>query len=113
MGIFLAFGAFILKYSGEEFKSLKKRGSGPIGRAFRKTLASRRKKYNSPKIITKIKEVEVDKIVKETVEVDKVVYQEVPKEVVRKEVIHVPIYTNDPDLIKFGTTKVKDILDDD
>jgi hypothetical protein len=113
MGIFLAFGAFILKYSGEEFKSLKKRGSGPIGRAFRKTLASRRKKYNSPKIVTKIKEVEVDKIVKETVEVDKVVYQEVPKEVVRKEVIHVPIYTNDPDLIKFGTTKIKDIMDDE
>ena len=51
-------------------------------------------------------------IVKEIVEVDKVVYKEVPKEVVRKEVIHVPIYTNDPDLIKFGTTKVKDILDD-
>ena len=46
-------------------------------------------------------------------EVDKVVYQEVPKEVVRKEVIHVPIYTNDPDLIKFGTTKIKDIMDDE
>ena len=39
--------------------------------------------------------------------------KEVPKEVIRKEVIHVPIYTNDPDLLKFGTTKVKDILDDD
>ena len=60
-----------------------------------------------------IKEVPVEKIVKEIVEVDKVVYTEVPKEVVRKEVIHVPIYTNDPDLIKFGTTKVKKILDDD
>ena len=56
-----------------------------------------------------IKEVEV---VKE-VPVDKVVIQEVPVEVVKKEVIHVPIYTNDPDLIKFGTTKVKDIMDDE
>ena len=54
-----------------------------------------------------------EKIVKETVEVEQVVYKEVPKEVVRKEVIHVPIYTNDTDLLKFGTTKVEDILDDD
>ena len=63
-----------------------------------------------------IKEVPVDKIVTKEfaveVPVDKVVIQEVPVEVVKKEVIHVPIYTNDPDLIKFGTTKVKDIMDD-
>ena len=68
---------------------------------------------NPEKIVKVTKEVPVEKIVKETVEVEKVVYKEVPKEVVRKEVIHVPIYTNDTDLLKFGTTKVEDILDDD
>ena len=107
MGIFLAFGAFILKHSGKEFESLKKRGSGPIGRAYRKALLAKRKKYRKAKIVTEIKEV-----IKE-VPVNKVEIKEVPKEIIKKEVIHVPIYTNDPDLIKFGTTKVKKILDDD
>jgi len=31
-------------------------------------------------------------------------------EVVKKEVVHTPIYTNDPDLLKFGATNIKDIL---
>jgi len=112
MGIFLAFGSFIFMYSGPGFEEINKRGPGPVRRALISALEARKRKYNEPKIVEKIKKVEVEKIVKEIVEVDKVVYKEVPKEVVRKEVIHVPIYTNDPDLLKFGTTKVKDILDD-
>ena len=125
MGIFLAFGAFIFRYAGDEYK--EKQRSGVIGRAFRRTLVARRKKYNEPRIVTEIKEVEVPKeVIKEVpvdkivtkevsveVPVDKVVVKEVPVEVVKKEVIHVPIYTNDPDLIKFGTPKVKDIMDDE
>ena len=125
MGIFLAFGALIFRYAGDEYK--EKQRSGPIGRAFRRTLVARRKKYNEPRIVTEIKEVEVPKeVIKEVpvdkivtkevsveVPVDKVVVKEVPVEVVKKEVIHVPIYTNDPDLIKFGTPKVKDIMDDE
>ena len=99
-------------YSGPGFEEINKRGPGPVRRALISALEARKRKYNEPKIVEKIKKVEVEKIVKEIVEVDKVVYKEVPKEVVRKEVIHVPIYTNDPDLLKFGTTKVKDILDD-
>ena len=89
-------------------------------------MLARRRKYNEPKIVTKIQEVEVpkevikevpvDKIVIQEVKVDvpveKIVVQEVPVEVVKKEVVHVPIYTNDPDLIKFGTTKAKDITGD-
>ena len=125
MGIFLAFGAFIFRYAGDEYK--EKQRSGVIGRAFRRALVARRKKYNEPRIVTEIKEVEVPKeVIKEVpvdkivtkevsveVPVDKVVVKEVPVEVVKKEVIHVPIYTNDPDLIKFGTPKVKDIMDDE
>ena len=53
-----------------------------------------------------VQEVKVD------VPVEKIVVQEVPVEVIKKEVVHVPIYTNDPDLIKFGTTKAKDITGD-
>jgi len=124
MGIFLAFGAFIFQYAGNEYQTKKR--SGFLKRAFRKTLIARRRKYNEPKIVTKIQEVEVpvevikevpvDKIViqemKVEVPVDKIVIQEVPVEVIKKEVVHVPIYTNDPDLMKFGTTKAKDIVGD-
>lgn len=114
MGIFLAFGSFIFMYSGIDFKELKESKPGPLKRAFINMMESRKKRYDNPEKIVKVtKEVPVEKIVKETVEVEKVVYKEVPKEVVRKEVIHVPIYTNDTDLLKFGTTKVEDILDDD
>ena len=124
MGIFLAFGAFIFQYAGNEYQTKKR--SGFVKRALRKTLIARRRKYNEPKIVTKIKEVEVpvevikevpvDKIViqemKVEVPVDKIVVQEVPVEVIKKEVVHVPIYTNDPDLMKFGSTKAKDIVGD-
>lgn len=115
MGIFLAFGSFIFMYSGIEFEDLKKKNPGPVKRAFISMMESRKNSYDNyrGKIVKEIKEVPVEKIVKEIVEVDKIVYKEVPKEVIRKEVIHVPIYTNDPDLIKFGTTKIEDILDDD
>jgi 5'-3' exonuclease len=51
-------------------------------------------------------------VIKE-VPVDKVVFRDIPVEVVKKEIIHTPIYTNDPDLLKFGTSKVSDILKDD
>ena len=112
MGVFLAFGSFIIMYSGPGFDDLNQSGPGPLRRALISALEARKKRYTDPKVVTKIKEVEVEKIVKETVEVDKIIYKEVPKEVVRREVVHVPIYTNDPDLLKFGTTKVKDIMGD-
>ena len=56
-----------------------------------------------PKTVEKIveKEVEVEKIVEKPVIEEKIVYQkvEVPKEVVKKELVHVPLWTQDPDLI--------------
>ncbi len=115
MGIFLAFGAFILKHPVDELQKLDRhhhRGS-PIKRSLRLMLRALRKRFKEPKIVTKIKEVEVPKEVIKEVPVDKVVFRDIPVEVVKKQVIHVPIYTNDPDLIKFGTTKVKDIMDDE
>jgi len=110
MGIFLAFGAFILRDPSVDTKARLKRNS-PIKRSFRLMFRALRKRFKEPKIVTK--KVEVAKEVIKEVPVDKVVMKEIPVEVVRKEVIHVPIYTNDPDLLKFGTTKVKDIMDDE
>ena len=56
-----------------------------------------------PKTVEKIveKEIEVEKIVEKPVVEEKIVYQkvEIPKEVVKKELVHVPLWTQDPDLI--------------
>ena len=48
-----------------------------------------------------IKEVPVNKIVEviKEVPVDKVVFKEVPVEIVKKEIVHVPVYTNDVSLL--------------
>jgi hypothetical protein len=112
MGVALAFGAYILKHPISGYP-VKKHGTGRIGKALTLTLRRLRKRLKDPKIVTIIKEKEIPKEVIKEVPVDKVVFKEIPIEVVKKEVIHVPIYTNDPDLIKFGTTKVKDIMDDE
>jgi len=115
MGIFLAFGAFILRHPEASFQEDQRnnRKNGSIKRSLRLMLRALRKRFKDPKIVIKIKEVEVPKEVIKEVPVDKVVFKEIPIEVIQKEVIHVPIYTNDLDLLKFGTTKVKDILKDD
>ena len=56
-----------------------------------------------PRTVEKIveKEVEIEKIVEKPVIEEKIVYQkvEVPKEVIKKELVHVPLWTQDPGLI--------------
>ena len=54
-----------------------------------------------PKIVEKIVEKEVKVEVDRPVYEEKIVYQkvEVPKEVTRKEIVHVPLWTQDPDLL--------------
>ena len=112
IGVSLAFGAYILKHPVHGYPA-KKHAKSRIIKALMLTLRRLRKRLRNPKIVIKIKEVEVPKEVIKEVPVDKVVFKEIPVEIVKKQVIHVPIYTNDPDLIKFGTTKVKDIMDDE
>jgi hypothetical protein len=112
IGVALAFGAYILKHPMHGYPA-KKHAKSRIIKALMLTLRRLRKRLRNPKIVTKIKEVEVPIEVVKEVPVDKVVFKEIPVEIVKKQVIHVPIYTNDPDLIKFGTTKVKDIMDDE
>jgi hypothetical protein len=57
-----------------------------------------------PKIVDKIieKEVVIEKIVEKPVYEEKIVYQriEIPKETIKKEIVHVPLWTQDPDLLK-------------
>ena len=139
MGVVLAFGSFILKNTPAG-GSKNRGGPGPLRKALIKTLEARRKKYNDPvikeveveKIVEVDKEVEVEKIVevekeviKEVpvdrivkvdrevpVEVPKIVEVPVPVDVVKKEVVHYPIFTNDPDYLKFSKTKFTDLEGD-
>jgi hypothetical protein len=108
MGVVLAFGAFILTHPNEKYLDTKKRHR--LKNTIRYMFISLRKRIREPKIITKTRIKEVPKEVIKEVLVDKVVFTEVPVEVIRKEVFYEPLYTNDPDLLKFGTAKVKDIL---
>ena len=91
----------------------------PMQRSFRKTMASIRRRMNKPKIVEiekivekevqveveKIVEVEkvVEKIVEKEVPVHKVEIKEVPVEVIRKELVYVPLYSTDTGLIDAST----------
>jgi len=108
MGVVLAFGAFILTHPNEKYLDLKKRNR--LKSTIRRMFISLRKRIREPKIITKTRIKEVPKEVIKEVPVDKVVLTEVPVEVIKKEVFYEPLYTKDPDLLKFGTAKVRDIL---
>jgi len=125
LGAALAFGYFILNNQEKIIKSTPNKipPSRSINRAFRLVLRALRKRLKEPKIITKIrekeipkeviKEIAVEKIVIKEVEkevpVDRVVLKEVPVEVISKEIIYTPLWTNDPDRLKFGKTKVENI----
>ena len=91
----------------------------PVQRAFRRTMVAFRKRLNKPRIkviekeVEKVVEVEIDKvvevekvvekIVEKEVPVNKVVVQEVPVEIVRKELVYVPLYSTDSGLIDTST----------
>jgi hypothetical protein len=110
MGVVLAFGALILKHPKEKYQELKKEKRHRLKNTIRRMFISLRKRIREPKIVTKIRIKEVPKEVIKEVPVQKVVLTEVPVEVIKKEVFYEPLYTKDPDLLKFGTAKVRDIL---
>ncbi len=66
-----------------------------------KYLSTSIKSKLKPKIVEKIVEKEVKVEVDRPVYEEKIVYQkvEVPKEITRKEIVHVPLWTQDPDLL--------------
>lgn len=65
-------------------------------RTVRRWFIYRRKLQRKPVIKERIRE-----ITKE-IPVDRVVRTEVPVEILRKEIVHIPLYTNDPKLLKMG-----------
>ncbi|MGH0038288.1 MAG: hypothetical protein ACQGVK_24920 [Myxococcota bacterium] len=106
-GILLASASYVVSGpSGLE----KKRGNANVPerqkllRAARAALISIRRRARSPKRVFVDREVPKE-VIKE-VPVDKVRIHEVPREVLVKEVVHVPIYTNDPELLRTEPTEL-------
>jgi hypothetical protein len=91
-GTVLAFGSLVLRFGQTE---KHKRDPSNIERTFHRLFVDARKYLRKPRI--KEIKTEVEKLVEviKEVPVDRVVIQEVPREVIRKEVIHVPIATDD------------------
>ena len=94
-GTVLAFAGLVLV----DERSHLRPSTGPIGRSLRRLLIALRRRINKPRTI----EIEtiVEKVVEVTKEipVERVAIQEVPREVVKKVVMHVPLYTNDKSLL--------------
>ena len=67
------------------------------------------KRLTKPKIVKEKVEVEVEKIVEKPVIREKLVYEtvEVPKETIRREVVHHPLWTDDPELLSKKKSKPK------
>ena len=117
----MAFGYFILSNQEKNYNPKKIPNSRSLNRSARLALRALRKRWKEPKIVRVtdtieklvpkevIKEVPIEKIVIKEVEkevpVEKVSLKEVPVEIVSKEVIYTPLWTNDPDRLKFGITK--------
>jgi hypothetical protein len=110
MGVVLAFGALILRHPKEKYKELNPEKRHRLKNTIRRMFVSLRKRIREPKIVTKTIIKEVPKEVIKEVPVQKVVLTEVPVEIIKKEIFYEPLYTKDPDLLKFGTAKVRDIL---
>jgi hypothetical protein len=75
---------------------------GKTARSARRWVAHRRRLDRKPIIKERVREV-----IKE-VPVDRVVRQDVPVETIKKELIHVPLYTNDPKLLKTGFSRIEE-----
>ena len=95
MGVFLCLGSLVLrdpfiktKGEGEGSFASKRSNFGRFLKTLRWAVISMRK--------SKMRR-------KEIVEVDKVVFKEIPVEVVRKEFVHIPFYTNDKSLLNISS----------
>jgi len=90
-------------------RTYKKRKSGLIRGALRRMMVDIRRRVREPKI--KIQKVEVSTVIEKTKEVEvlgpeKVVYKEVPKEIIRKELVYVPIYSVEDGTLKTSSAKI-------
>ena len=101
-GTLLAFAGLAVRYGSEKNSTDGRTFLRSVLRSIRAAFVDIRKRSRRPRIIEKTIEKEIIKpveVVKE-VPVDKVVYRDVPHEVVRKEIVYVPFFSDDPDLLK-------------
>ena len=96
MGIFLALGSYVIGDDkmpdrGEVKRNEKRLEFQKFFRAMRRFFI-----YRKRRVATKI------------VEVDKVVFREIPVEVVKKEFVHLPFYTNDRRLLNLDASSPED-----
>jgi hypothetical protein len=101
-GTLLAFAGLAVRYGSEQKSPDGRTLPRRVLRSIRAAFVDIRRRSRRPRIIEKIIEKEIIKpveVVKE-VPVDKVVYRDVPHEVVRKEIVYVPFFSDDPDLLK-------------
>jgi hypothetical protein len=113
LGTTLAFAGLVIRYPPSTPKREGRKGAvRGIFRRINYALALLHRRLRKPKIkevtvekeVIKevVQEVPVDRVVEKTVEVtkevpvEKVVYRDVPREIVKKELIHVPLFTQDP-----------------
>jgi hypothetical protein len=93
MGTILAFAGLVVRYHDPDPNKTHKRSLvASLARSCRAFFIDSRRYYRKkyregPRVVTK------------EVPVDKVVFKEVPREVIHKELVYVPIYTNDPELL--------------
>jgi hypothetical protein len=101
-GTLLAFGGLVTKYEHgrHDFPNRPLSSYAKLINSLRRYLVFRRKRAREPEI--KIVENEVIRTVEviKEVPVDKVVFKEVPVEVIKKEIVYVPLMTDEEDLVR-------------
>lgn len=101
-GTLLAFGGLVAKYGRRSSNK-----PGPLIRAFRSWLIDRRRASRVPRTVY-IEKPYPQEVIKE-VPVEKVVLRDVPRNIVTKEMVHVPFFTDDPDLLAQQTISSADL----
>ena len=93
LGTILAIASFVLKNPPyrDESRSLSRR--------LRYLFVMFRRRLFKPRIVKVNVEVERKVEVVKEIPVEKVAIHEVPKEIIKREVVHIPVYTNDPTLL--------------
>lgn len=110
-GTLLAFAGLVVKHG---IHSHHGHGShrpppGSVRKAMRYLLIDLRRRSRKPKIKTITVEHEKPVEVVKEVPVEKVALKEVPKEVVRRELVYVPFYTNDPELLNMDRDAAEEL----
>jgi hypothetical protein len=97
MGIFMALGSYVIGDKQRPDRKEKKKSASTalelskLARALRRFIV-----YRKRRVATKF------------VEVDKVVFKEVPVEIVKKEFVHIPFYTNDERLLNMSANDLEE-----